>query len=82
MLKLGRRRRRNAESSAKGAGAASLATLSVLAPARPWTELQPAAGMGPLLPLLLLLLLPPPLPRALPAPASVRGRQLPGRLGE
>nr|XP_048293653.1 receptor-type tyrosine-protein phosphatase N2 [Myodes glareolus] len=37
--------------------------------------------MGPLLPLLLLLLLPPPLPRALPAPASARGRQLPGRLG-
>ncbi|XP_031212551.1 receptor-type tyrosine-protein phosphatase N2 isoform X1 [Mastomys coucha] len=37
--------------------------------------------MGPPLPLLLLLLLPPPLPRALPAPASARGRQLPGRLG-
>nr|XP_042117221.1 receptor-type tyrosine-protein phosphatase N2 isoform X2 [Peromyscus maniculatus bairdii] len=37
--------------------------------------------MGPPLPLLLLLLLPPPLPRALPAPASARGRQPPGRLG-
>ncbi|KAL1791250.1 receptor-type tyrosine-protein phosphatase N2 [Sigmodon hispidus] len=37
--------------------------------------------MGPPLPLLLLLLHPPLLPRALPAPASARGRQLPGRLG-